>query len=56
MHEVNEVIGVAPVNPNACPDRFLVDLYLRGISAPYRLDHVSIDEYKWLKESVGAHL
>lgn len=57
MHEVNEVVGVAPVNPNDCPERsFLVDLYLRGISAPYRLDHVAIDEYKWLKESVGARL
>jgi hypothetical protein len=53
MHDVNEVVGVAPVNPNACPGRsFFVDLYLRGISAPYRLQ-VSIDEYKWLKESVG---
>ena len=36
MHEVNEVVGVAPVNPNACPDRsFFVDLYLKGISAPF---------------------
>ena len=53
MHEVNEVVGVAPVTPNICPERlFFVNLYLRGISAPYRLGQVTIDEYKWLKESI----
>ena len=58
MHEVNEVVRVTtPVDPNICPERSLiVALHLKGISAPYYLDYASIDEYKWLKESVEVHL
>lgn len=46
-HEVNEVVEVAAVGVST------VALHLRDYSRPYYLDDVSIDEYKWLKESVG---
>lgn len=46
-HEVNEVVGVAAVGVST------VALHLRDYSRPYHLDDVSIDEYRWLKESVG---
>ena len=46
-HEVNEVVEVAAVGVST------VALHLRDYSRPYHLDDVSIDEYRWLKESVG---
>lgn len=47
-HEMNEVVEVAAVGVST------VALHLRDYSRPYYLDDVSLDEYKWLKESVGV--